>query len=487
MINRIEPGDRQISASGWNEMRDKVNGIYSGQNTILTNRNNITMITVKNNTGSNLSPLSIVALSTPIYSRSSSTFADKAAEYGTEMNGTSPANENDNIAVLQAACKPNGLVKAIGDGYTPCFVYKDEDKTYEYAKPAASQTGYLKGTNDPTSVRIVWIASGTGKKEAVVCIDATAAKPEKEYFIINKGNDGTETPTDTPTIFTKGSLHYVSYDGDDWVPSPWNEYSGSGTSVLKRPTRTKLVVCQEDAPNSNKEYKMPYFTPESNLGVPPKVNSYVSTISGTKRCGVKPGEHAFTDKWLDYLVTSTVSAPSTGNGGYSFAYEPVFSELVYVNGAGDNAPIKIGIGTVEMDCYVPTPTDGLSGPSYPDIYEYDLIMALIDCTSETAEALDYSKDYREGMIIPIYKNWLSDSSYSLPGRGWEVYDPYGSTTVDIFAEFVNSSSPAYTPGGGASGIWVDTNGDGVYADGKKALVRKGSLAWAVKVKTNALV
>lgn len=486
MINRLEPGDRQISASGWNEMRDIVNNISPGQNTVLTNSKESSLITVKNNTGMNLTPLSIVALTTPVYSRSSSTFAEKAVEYGTEMNCTSPANENDNIAVLQAACKTDGFVKAIGSGYTPCFVYKDENKTYEYAKPVASQTGYLKGTNDPTSVRIVWIASGTGKKEAVVCIDATAAKPEKEYFVINKGNDGTETPTDTPTIFTKGSLHYVKYDGEDWIPSQWNEYSGSstsGNSSLRRPTGTKLVVCQEDAPNSNKEYKMPYFTPESNIGVPPKIDSYLPTISGTKRCGVKPGEHTFTDKCFDYLVTSSVSPPSAGVGGYSFVYEPVFTALVYVTGAGDNAPIKIGIGDVEMDCLVPTDYDGLSGPSYPDIYENDLIMALIDCTDYTADAIDYSKDYPEHTVLPWYTSCYpsSDENYRqpfLPGRGWQKYNPYQDAWEDSIAvEYIDARNRHLQNGQ----MWVEKG------ENEKVAVNKGCLIWIEKVKTNALV
>lgn len=479
MINRIEPGDRQISASGWNEMRDIVNNISPGQNTVLTNSKESSLITVKNNTGMSLTPLSIVALTTPVYSRSSSTFAEKAVEYGTEMNGISPANENDNIAVLQAACKTDGFVKAIGSGYTPCFVYKDEDKTYEYAKPVASQTGYLKGTNDPTSVRIVWIASGTGKKEAVVCIDATAAKPEKEYFIINKGNDGTETPTDTPTIFTKGSLHYVKYDGEDWVPSPWNEYSGSSSdnSAFERPGGTKLVVCQEDAPNSNKEYKMPYFTPESNIGIPPKVDSYLSTIGGTKRCGVKPGEHTFTDKCFDYLITSRVNAPSTGAGGYSFVYEPVFAALVYVTGTGDNAPIKIGIGNVEMDCSVPTDYDGLSGPSYPDIYENDLIMALIDCTDYTADAIDYSKDYAEGTIMP----WFRASPWSnptYPGRGWEQHILSGGQG-EITVVNIDKTSSHYDSSNDC--VWVEAGTN------DKIPVKEGSLCFIRKIKTNALV
>ena len=480
MINKLNPGDRQISAGGWNEIRDRVNNLIPGQNTILTGSNNATLITVKNSTGSNLTPLSVVAVSTPIYSRSGSTFADKAVEFGTEMTGIMPANENDNIAVVQAACKTDGFVKAIGSGYTPCFVYKDENKMYEYAKPVANQTGYVKGTDDPTSIRIVWLASGTGKQEAVVCIDATAAKPEKEYFIINKGNDGSQTPANTPTIFTKGSLHYVSWDGTDWIPASWNEASSSST-MIKRPAGSKLVICQEDAPNSNKEYKMPYYTPEMNLGVPPLYNGRTLSIAGCDRCGVKPGEHEFSDKCFDYaLVTNTT------NRGITLLYNPVFFAEVFVTNAGPNpnhTSVLIGIGNEEYECFFPNDYAGLSGPSYPDIYQYDQILVEFDCTSYTAYAIDYSKDYPEHTVMPWFANCYPSSTEAnrqpyLPGRGWVKYNPYQDAwTNSIAVEYIDSRNMHLQNGS----MYVEKG------DSNKVPVSMGCLCWIEKVKTNALL
>lgn len=477
MINKLNPGDRQISASGWNEIRERVNNIAPGQNTILTGSNNATLITVKNSTGSNLTPLSVVAVSTPIYSRSGSTFADKAVEFGTEMTGISPANEKDNIAVIQAACKTDGIVKAIGSGYTPCFIYKDENKSYEYAKPIANQTGYLRGTNDPTGIRVVWLASGTGRKEAVVCIDAAAVKPEKEYFVINKGNDGTSPARHTPTIFTKGSLHYVTYDGDDWVPSSWNEASSSSTQ-LSRPSGTKLVVCQEDAPDSSKEYKMPYYTPEMNLGVPPLLTNYYQSAGAGCRCGVKPGEHTFTKKCLDYSVNWL------SNEGITLCYEPRFTDAVFTAQNPDGTqPVGVEIDGNVYDCFFPTDYAGLSGPSYPDIYEGDNILVEFDCDTYTAWAIDYSKDYPEHTILPWYTSRFPsmDESYRvpfLPGRGWQKYNPYQDAWTDSIAvEYIDARNRHLQN----DQMWVEKG------ENEKVAVNKGCLIWIEKVKTNALL
>lgn len=175
MINRLQAGDRQISASGWNEMRDRINDISLSQNTVLTGNKNPFLITVKNNTGGSLAPLSVVKIANPTYNRAGETFANKGIEFGTELNGSTPDKEDNNVAIIQGACPTNGFIKAIGDGCTPAFVYKDDDKSYEYAKPVANQTAYLKGTSEPTNIRILWIASGTGKKEAFVCLDAAGS------------------------------------------------------------------------------------------------------------------------------------------------------------------------------------------------------------------------------------------------------------------------------------------------------------------------
>ena len=67
MINRLEPGARQISASGWNEIRDKINNLAPGQNTILTGAKNPFLINVKNNASSGLDILSVVKIGNATY------------------------------------------------------------------------------------------------------------------------------------------------------------------------------------------------------------------------------------------------------------------------------------------------------------------------------------------------------------------------------------------------------------------------------------
>ncbi|MBQ3349726.1 MAG: hypothetical protein IJG38_04955 [Thermoguttaceae bacterium] len=175
MINRLEPGARQISASGWNEIRDKVNNIVPGQNTIITGAKNPFLLYVKNNTGGSLSALSVVKLGSATYGgRAEAAFRDKAAEYGTEMNAVIPDSEENNIAILQEAVSTGGVGRAIADGCTAAFIYKDNaNTTYKYAKPIREQTAYLKGSEETTNIRVLWHGSGAGKVNAYICIDAT--------------------------------------------------------------------------------------------------------------------------------------------------------------------------------------------------------------------------------------------------------------------------------------------------------------------------
>ena len=465
MINRLEPGDRQLSASSWNEMRDRINNIVPSQDTVLTGNNNPFLITVKNNTSSNLDALSVVKLGTATYTRTGSTFANKGIECGTELNGVAPASESDNIAIVQGACPSGGFIRAIASGCTPAFVYKDSNKNYEYAKPVASQTGYLKGTDDPTNIRILWIASGTGKKEAYVCLDATG-KPSPEYFVINLGNDGTQSATNTPTIFTKGSLHYIVYDSNsgEWVPSSYNEAPSSST-VLTRPSGARLAICQEDAPNSSAEYHMPYYTPEQNIGVQANfTSSYNFTMCD--RCGVKPGEHTFTDKMWDYNVTSG-----------TYAYEPRFTALVEVTGqTGGNNTVYVELNNEQYEVVVPNTYSGLSGANYPDIYPNDEIIVEFDCAAMKAYAIDYPTDYPEGTFMPWYKSWNGTKTY--PGRGWIANDPYPGG-YEVVAERVNPQGAHYSAADG--GVWVE-NGSNV-----KVLIREGCIHFVEKVKTDAII
>lgn len=259
MINKLEPGDRQLSASSWNEMRDKVNNIIPSQDTVLTGNKNPFLVTVKNTSGSSLDALSVVKLNTATYSRTGSAFANKGIECGTELNGTTPTSEDDNVAITQGACPAGGFVKAIANGCTPCFVYKDSNKDYKYAKPVANQTGYLKGTDDATNIRILWLASGIGKQEAYVCLDATGT-PEKEKFLLYSSGNW------TPSNYAKGNLEYIVYSTsyNAWVPLVTSNPQPADFA------NCRLVVCQEDMPsNVTGDYYMPYYPLEDNIGVMP--------------------------------------------------------------------------------------------------------------------------------------------------------------------------------------------------------------------------
>lgn len=567
MINRLEPGARQISASGWNEIRDKINNLAPGQNTILTGVKNPFLINVKNNASSGLDILSVVKIGNATYAnRTESVFKQKAAECGTELNVSTPSGETDDIAILQQAIPAGGIGKAVADGCTPAFIYKDEaEHTYKYAKPIQDNSAYLKGCDEATNIRVLWHGSGTGKVNAYVCLDATgegdplkvAAKmpntdnrpegafyldttdtwlyadaidsfdkendsnppaianpcgypsdrpvivakcegfkgieddssdsssnsnpaPEmvaiacdvRDYFIINAGKDGTTTPTHDTTIFKKGSLHYIRWTGSYWEPSPWNETSSSST-MIKRPSGTKLVVCQRDMPdNWTKEFRMPYCTPEMNYGVPPKLTSKAIGIGGCDRCGVKPGEHEFTDKCLDYAVVT-----DSNTKGISFVYEPVFETVALATGVASSVyGVTIGLGNEEYDCYLPTPGT-YSGAGCPDIYEYDELVVLFDCTSYTATGIDYPRDYAEGTIMPWYRAapW---SNPIYPGRGWEQYVPTGGQG-EITAVNIDKTSSHYDSSSDC--VWVEAGTN------DKIPVKEGSLCFIRKIKTNALI
>ena len=411
MIQELHAGDRQIPASSWNEMRAAVQGITPGQQQYQSGKLNPVYITVKNVTGSDLPAFSVVKLSGATYSRTGDTFINQAISNGIELDGDTPASATDTIAITQAACAAGGFVKAIADGCTPAFVYKDSNKDYAYAKPVSGQTGYLKGTDDATSIRILWIASGTGKKEAYVCIDASG-KPTPEYFVINYKNSG----ANDPDVYTKGSLHYVYYNAQHgcWLPISANEATPATAPTARQPG-TKLVICQEDAPNSTTEYHMPYFTPESNMGVPAKITTYNTGTFG-KRCGVLLGEHEFTNKAFDYLITGVDGSGGTvtANTGLTFCYTPVFIEDLTVNGTtGGGHTVYADVFGQEWVVGFPASPAGLSQMSYPDIYPGDSILALVDTEKQICSAMDYSKDYPEGKIMAYY--------YAIPGRGWDYY------------------------------------------------------------------
>ena len=396
MIKELHPGDTQISAAGWNEMRAAVQGLTPGQQQYQSGQRCAAYVTIKNNTGSDLPAFSVVKIDGAMYSRSGDTFINQAAQNGVELNGNTPAASTDTIAITQAACASGEFVKAVVSGATACRVYKASNINYQYASVTAGQYGYLTGTDTPSNIRVLWIAAGTGAKEAYVLLDNVA---EGEYFIINPGNDGTQTAAHTPSIFTKGSLHYISYNNGIWTPNVYNEEPSTST-LLQRPSGSRLVVCQIDAPNSSKECKIPYFTPESNMGVAPNFTSSVSFFT-SNRCGVKPGEHAFTNKFCDYAVV---------NG--AFEYNPQFVANVTVGGlTGGGYDVTADICGEDWLVNFPNSNAGLSATNFPDIYPYDVITVLVDCEAGVCYALDYPTDYEAGSTQAFYQT---------PGRGWDA-------------------------------------------------------------------
>ena len=173
MIQELHAGDRQIPASGWNEMRAAVQGITPGQQQYQSAARNPVYITVKNVTGSDLPAFSVVKLSGATYSRTGDTFINQAISNGVELDGNTPAAASDVIAITQAACPADGLVKALVSGATACYINKPSGVTCNYAKVAAGYSDYLEGTDTPTGIKVLWSAGGTGKKEAYILLGYT--------------------------------------------------------------------------------------------------------------------------------------------------------------------------------------------------------------------------------------------------------------------------------------------------------------------------
>ena len=100
MIKQLHPGDTQISAAGWNEMRAAVQGLTPGQQQYQSVQRNPAYVTIKNNTGGDLPVFSVVKIDGAMYSRSGDTFINQAAQNGVELDGDTPAAVTDTIAIL---------------------------------------------------------------------------------------------------------------------------------------------------------------------------------------------------------------------------------------------------------------------------------------------------------------------------------------------------------------------------------------------------
>lgn len=587
MINKLVPGAHQISASGWNEIRAAIQNLSPGQNTIPPGARNPFLITVKNTTGGALAPLSIVKIANPTYLRTGDTFANKGVEFGTELNGSTPDSEENSVAIIQGACPANGFIKAIADGCTPAFVYIEDTGNYKFAKPKDDTTEYLQATNDVTNIRILWHASGTGKQEAYVCLDATGegqplrvaskmvntdSRPEgafqlnttntwlyaddidsfgkqndsdapnivnpcgypedrpvivakcvgfpgdaeegesennsssssnsespvpdavaiacdtREFFMINNNasgstsnsSSGSSSSGSVSSDYSKGSLVYIKYQNGRWIPDNNN-------------FNNRLAVCQRDMPADwTKEFRMPYYTPESNYGVLPNrepepssssestgSNSSSQSTGFTERCGCYPGEHEFTNKRLDYHYA---------NGRYS--YEPRFIFIGNAEAGSGTDGVAITIEGNTYDVNFPSPR---SATSYPDIYAKDKITVEVDArgAEPVLTAVDYPMDFPVDTIILTHSG--------SPGRGWQdVTAEINNGDLDgndllvwknknsqIIAEWTThvctcSSTPSSgsdDPSGGSTGHTCPH---------EKVMVAETQAKWYKKIKTGAL-
>ena len=416
-MNKAVPGQRHIPAADWNELRDFMNSYTPQNGGVVNNPLNPFFVYVQNDTSDDLPAFSVVKLDGTIYpQRSTDDTKNAALNQLLEISGKTPTGElNENIGILQEDVEAGQLGRAIVVGASFVYVQVDDaNETYRFAK-SMDETGKMKADKTGGQARIIWKEAGTGKKAAYVVLDQKGAEPE--YFVINKGWNGEGTPPNDPDVYKKGTLHYITFDGSEWVPHSSNE--SSSVTTLKRPVGSKLVVCQEDAPDNAKDYHMPYFTPESNMGVPPAYSSSFQFSWGKKRCGVKPGEHTFTDQMYDYNVSfnSGVNVGSSGSASASasYEYEPQFVAIVTVSSSYGGA----GMVYAELNnddhwlVSFPSEASGLSAPCFPDIYPDDEIVVEIDCERQLCLALDYSRDYRSGTVMAFYG--------SAPGRGWEQY------------------------------------------------------------------
>ena len=452
MIQELRAGDRQIPASGWNEMRAAVQGITPAQQQYQSAARNPVYITVKNVTGSDLPAFSVVKLSGATYTRTGDTFINQAIANGVELDGDTPAAATDTIAITQAACAAGEFVKAIVSGATACMINKAENKAYKYAAPTPNQAGYLTGTDDVTGIRVLWIASGTGNKEAFIICDASGT-PEKETFLLY--SSGSWNPSD----YIKGNLEYIAYSiqYNAWVPIVTSNPQPSDFA------KCRLVVCQEDMPsNVTGDYYMPYYPLEDNIGVMPNIST-VSSESFVNRCGVLYGEHVLSNKRIDYFFKA---------GRY--AYEPYFITVVYAEAhSGGNSGVYCTINGVQYPVAIGyANNENLA----PDIYAGDYLCVRVETTNRgdvySVTAISGPTDEREGSVSIAIGGYGGKSGR----RGWDklsvLPNPLPSEYLYILAR-----------GGHNTTINSCASSQAVVSYTLQPL----GIEWWIKRKTNALI
>lgn len=336
-------------------------------------------------------------------------------------------------------------------------------------------TGSSSGNGDSGSETTSSSSSSSGDESPEIDLVAIACDV-REFFVINNGSDTNSSGSSSSSNDTfdpryqYGNLEYIEYDASDyrWKPA-------TGTDAYTH----RLAVCQRDLPaNWTKEYRMPYYTPESNYGaIPYSANDDTSSSSEqfTERCGVAPGEHKFTNKRLDYHYK---------NGRYS--YEPRFIFIGTAKAGTGSGSVAIEIEGNDYGVDFPTPR---SATSHPDIYYGDQITVEVDASGAEPilKAIDYPMDFPENTIILTHSG--------SPGRGWDDVttkinnDDRGGSDLLVWANPKNLTLANYTihqctcSGGGGSG---GGGGGGHTCSHDPYSVAATQAKWWKKVKTGAL-
>lgn len=489
MIKKLNSGDRQISASSFNEVRQFVNEFSSGQNTVMVPQSNPVYVTVHNTHTDPLPEYSIVKIVEGSYpDREVDEGTDEALNIGVELDVIVPDNRNNTVAILQEAIDADGYGKAIVSGCSACRLWLDDDEeTYDYAEPYEGlQTGleyyytHLHATKLATNIRVLWHAESDGTTNSVlayVCIGIFAERPiildssllsdspeqpcdDNSYTLyqssstsfgrenhteIDAVNNPLGLPADRPWAIAKvngfpnrinGIPEYTAIGCDcrEFFTIPASSSSNintgdvynighgssSATSNAWVPTANvggRIAVSQIKTPAGfNKAVRVPFYCPESNIGYEPKRASNV--LDGC-RCGVASNEHQFTLNRFDYLYI---------NGKY--VYEPVFI-LTTQAVAGSGSGVYV---TINGSNYQVTFRSSFQYPNIavPDIYAGDEITVRINASGSTPviTPVTYPTDYATGTII---------GGFQSPGRGWEDYDDWKTTSGD-FVQVLNASS-----------------------------------------------
>ena len=397
MIQELHAGDRQIPASGWNEMRAAVQGITPGQQQYNSSQRSPVYITVKNATGFNLPAFSVVKLGGATYSRTGDTFINQAIANGVELDGDTPTAPTDVIAVIQEDCPVDGFVKAIVSGVTPARVILDAGvisaySPYMYATVNPNSNSLLI-TNDVTPVRVLYLIND---RRGYVIINNN---DDRQRFIIHcTGSNG------LASVAKKGAVFKIWQSSNGWEV----------TNIQNIHPYHIYAVCQEDIPDGfTGYYSMPFYTPEQNYGAAPTVavSSGITTSSkNVGRRGVGVGDYEFSNKRLDYCYA---------HGKYT--YEPRFTYTGAAIDRGSTANSRVGI-VIEGHTYAVTfparaSSSGLAMMA-PDVYAGDTITVLVEENytgdySASVTAIEYPTDAVKGTTIMV------PSDYIIANRGWQ--------------------------------------------------------------------